>query len=194
MGLAMRRLVVLGALAMAVSACAPTGSLASPPASAAEATPIGELGTDIANRADGPFELVLALPGSTFSTDQAVTGQAVLSVADGKEAMIAGPGAGPLAFSFREVGGTRQMEAGYRPSCRMFTIESGAPITSDLTKSGGWPANDPNASFYQSFFADPDIHLPSGTWDISARAWFSENRCNGPSHDMTATVRVVVSP
>ena len=36
-------------------------------------------------------------------------------------------------------------------------------MTSDFAKSGGWTAEDPNALLYQSFFANPDIHLPAGT-------------------------------
>lgn len=154
--------------------------------------PAGTLGTDIASSVDGPYELVLSLPGTSFSTDQAIAGQASLSVTDGKAARIAGPGAGPLAFSFTEVGGTRRMGPGYRLSCGLFTIEPGAPMASDLTKPGGWTAEDPIASFYQSSFQDPDIHLPAGTWDIGARASFSDNDCDGPRHDMAATVRVVV--
>jgi hypothetical protein len=91
---------------------------------------------------------VLSLSGTSFTTDHAITGQASLSPTDGEEAKIAGPGAGPLAFSFNEVGGTRRMGPGYRLSCGLFTIEPGAPMTSELGKSGGWTADDPNASLF----------------------------------------------
>lgn len=190
----MRRVMVLAVLSMAASACASSGSSDPAPASTSASTTVVDLGSSISSSTDGPFELVLSLPGASFSTEQAITGQASLSVTDGKAEKIAGSGAGPLAFSFTEVGGSRRMGPGYRADCRMFTIEPDTPIASILTKSGGWSADDPNAPFYQSFFADPEIHLPAGTWDIGAQAWFSDNDCGGPSHDMTATLRVVVTP
>lgn len=190
----MRRSVVLGALAIAAVAMGAAIASSASPQSTAPTVPAGDFGSGIASSTDGPFDLVLSLSGTSFTTDQVITGQASLSVTDGEEATIAGPGAGPLAFSFNEVGGTRRMGPGYRLSCGLFTIEPGSAMTSDLAKSGGWTAEDPNASFYRSSFADPDIHLPPGTWDIAARASFSDNECGGPSHDLTATLRVVVTP
>ena len=173
-----------------VIALAESARAASPSPSASTAGPDGA----VASSTDGRFRLVLVLPGTTFSTDEAITGRGILSVEDGAAATIGGPGAGPLAFSFDEVGGSRRMDAGYDTTCGVFTIEPGVPMTSDLTKSGGWADDDPNASFYRSFFADPAIHLPPGTWDISANAWFAEDACSGPDHHMTATARVIVTP
>ena len=63
-----------------------------------------------------------------------------------------------------------------------------------LVKSGGWSADDPNAAFYDAFFAAPDIRLPPGTWEVTGHASFSEGDCGGPNHDITTTARIVVQP
>lgn len=201
----MRYLALLGALLTAVAACAGSAGPSGTPT--AIATPISSaiataVATDSASGEaapvetvkEGRFELELSLAKATYRGADAITGRAALSVTGGKAAVIGGSGGGPLAFSYDEVGGTRHMDAGWDSSCGSFTIEPGAPITSALTKSGAWGAHDPNAAFYRAFFADREVHLPAGTWDVSARASFSEGNCSGPSHDMTATLRIVVGP
>jgi hypothetical protein len=85
------------------------------------------------------------------------------------------------------------MEAGWDSSCGQFELQPGTPMTAELSKSGAWGGGDPNKAFYEAFFAAPDIRLPPGTWDVSARASFSEGECGGPTHDMTTTARIVVN-
>jgi hypothetical protein len=144
--------------------------------------------------ADGPFQLVLTLPRTRVRTTDAITGRAELAVTDGSEVRIGASGAGPLAFTFSEVGGTRRMDAGWDSDCASFALGPGSTITSGLTKSGAWSEEDPDAAFYRSFFDGPEVRLPPGTWDISARAAFTEGECGGPAHDMTATARILVVP
>ncbi len=147
-----------------------------------------------ASDAEGAFRLIFRLPQATYQTTDAISGTATLAVTDGQDASISASGDGPLGFTFVEVGGTRRMDAAWRLSCGHFTLEAKSPMTSAITKSAGWDAEDPNAAFYQAFIDDPEVHLPRGTWDISAVASFSEGDCGGVEHYLTATIRVTVTP
>ena len=145
----------------------------------------------------GAFRLTFSLPQATYDASEEINGIATLAVTNGKSATIAGSGNGPLGFSFDEVGGTRHMDAVWRESCRRYEVEPGSPITSAIKKSAGWSAEDPNAAFYQAFIEDPQVHLPPGTWDISAVASFSEGDCSSTvrvQHLMTAKIRITVTP
>lgn len=147
-----------------------------------------------ASDAEGAFRLNFRLPQATYQSTDAISGTATLEVTDGHDASLSGSGDGLLGFSFVEVGGTRRMDAGWHDDCRRYTIEAGSPMTSAITKSGGWGGEDPDAAFYQAFIADPQVHLPPGTWDISAVASFAEGDCGGVHHDLRATIRVTVTP
>lgn len=177
----MRRLIGLLALSVALAACGsdpePTGP-----------EPV------VVTSIDGSFQLALLLPSAVHRSDQPITGEVQLAVLDGVPHKLAGSGGGLLAASFVEVGGTRRMEAGWTMDCASYDLRPGVPMADGLSKGGGWGADDPNAAFYEAFFAAPDIRLPAGTWDVSARALFAENECGGPGHDMTATARITVLP
>jgi hypothetical protein len=148
-----------------------------------------------AETVDGRFGLALELLRTSWSSREAIAGQAalVLLVGNGRTE-IGASGAGPIAFSIVEVGGSRAMGAASTADCATHLLSATEPITTPLTKSGGWSQDDPNAAFYEAFFADPALHLPPGTWDITAVATFNDARgCEGASHDMSATVRITVT-
>ncbi|MEW6223624.1 MAG: hypothetical protein AB1627_03250 [Chloroflexota bacterium] len=184
----MRRLTLM-LIALVIAACggpAPSSTPApTPSASAAVAS-----ATDI----EGRFVLTFELPRTTFTTADAITATATLGTTDGLDAGIVASGGGPLGFSFTEVGGTRRMGFAMTADCVRYTVGAEAPITSGIRKSGGWGAEDPNAAFYEQFFADPEVHLPPGTWDITAVASFAEGTCGGVERNLTATIRVTVNP
>jgi hypothetical protein len=143
---------------------------------------------------DGRFGLVFELPRTTWTTRDAIEGQAALLLLGDGRTVIGASGAGPIAFSIVEVGGTRTMDAASTADCATHVLSAAEPITSRITKSGGWSQDDPNAAFYEAFFADPTLHLPPGTWDITALATFIEGRgCAGASHDVSATIRITVT-
>ena len=143
---------------------------------------------------DGRFGLAFELPRTTWTTREAVEGQAALLLLGNGRTEIGASGAGPIAFSIIEVGGARAMGAASTADCATHVLSATEPITSRITKSGGWSEDDPNAAFYEAFFADPALHLPPGTWDITAVATFIEGRgCAGASHDLSATIRITVT-
>lgn len=145
-----------------------------------------------ASATDGVFRLELTLPRSTWAAADVITGAATLSVVAPGTARIGAAGTGPIAFGFVEVDGTHCMGPASRTSCAMYTVARDAPITQELVRSGGWSRDDPDATFYASFFHDRDIHLTPGTWDVSAVATFGEGGC-GADTRLTATVRIEVT-
>lgn len=148
-----------------------------------------------ATTVDGRFRLDLDLAAASIRSTDGLTGSATLSVTEGGPAPIKAASGGPIAFTFVEVGGTRRLEAGFDAACAPYSLAPGAPIVAPLSKFGAWSQDDPNAEFYQGFFDDPEIHLPAGTWDVNATAWFSEVECGGREHDMTTPpIRIDVRP
>lgn len=143
---------------------------------------------------DGPIQLELQLPRTTFSASEAITGQGVLSTTDGSDAAVTGSGSGLITFSYAEIGGTRSMGGEATADCNPYTIAADDPITQQLTHSAGWDGDDPNAEFYEAFATAPDVRLPPGAWKVTARATFLGPGCQLPEHDLQASTVIVVTP
>jgi hypothetical protein len=147
-----------------------------------------------ASDAGGRFRLDFELPKATYREDEAVEGIATLRLLGPGALTLGTSGDGPLTFGIRELTGTRDMGPASRASCGTFDIGEGTPVTSTITKSGGWAADDPNAAFYKAFFQDEQVHLPPGTWEITAYASFSKAGCEGGSQELSAPIRIEVVP
>jgi hypothetical protein len=167
-------------LVLAIQACG----------SAPAASPAGSLS---AQTKDGPFTLDFTLPKSTWATSEAIEGTATLAFSGSGGVDFGSSGGGPVGFGYVEVGGTRRMGPAWTADCHLARLEAGNPIVHTLGKSGGFGGEDPNARFYESFFADPQIHLPAGDWDITAAAEFIEGQCDGPGHTLKVTLRIHVT-
>lgn len=144
---------------------------------------------------DGAFTLELVLPRLAWSANEPILGTAIL-IFDGREiTTIYGSGAGVVAFSFDEVGGPRHVRYGMSDDCRPHELDPATPINAELFKSGGVTGTEPDADFLRSFFADPELQLPAGTWDVTAVAvFFAETvGCVGQMHTLEATARISVS-
>jgi len=137
------------------------------------------------------FELDFSVPKTDWTTSESISGQASLSYLGSGSVGVAG--AEFLLFEFDEVGGTRKVVPVSEQFCQSRQLDAGHPITSPITKSGGWLPGDPNASFLTSFFAHPGVRLPAGTWTITAIADFSEQGCAGPVETLRASVTVYVT-
>ena len=143
---------------------------------------------------DGPFKLELVLPHLDWKTTDAVSGTALLSIEGSAPTTIYGSGEGVIVFSFDEVGGNRHVGWALTADCGPHALDPATPLTAVLSKSGGVGGNEPDAAFLRSFYADPQIHLPAGAWDITAIAVFSEAEgCESSTHTMKATARVSVT-
>jgi hypothetical protein len=175
----MRRLGILFALVL--SACA-TGAPAPPTDSVAAASDTS-----------GPYELTFAFPRSFWTEADSITGEATLALVDGPGWRVWGSGSGVLGFAFAQVGGTHTMASSWTLDCATHDLAADRPLTSPITKGVGVADNMVDASFYRAFNSDPLLHLPAGTWDITAIADFYDGiGCAGTHHEMSATVRIDV--
>jgi hypothetical protein len=182
------RLAVLAILAaLTTAACGGTPV----PSVVAEALPEGP---PIASDVDGRFRLDFALPKRTFTEGEAIEGTATLSILGPGVGNIGASGGGPIGFGIAEARGRRMMGPASQADCQAFQIANGAPITSVIVKSGGWSAEDQDAVFYEAFFRDPELHLPVGSWIITAFASFSEGDCSANPHALSAPIRIEVVP
>lgn len=184
----MRRLAII-TLVVILAGCGGAGST-SP--GAPSGTPESEPGT--AEQTEGRFRLSFTLPRTTWSTSESITGEASLALVGDGVAELSGSGGGLLAFAFRQVGGQIDVEPAWTADCTPHRLATGEPMTAPIAKSGGWSDDQPNADFYRAFFADPQIRLPAGDWEITAVTNFIEGReCQGANHAMEATVRVHIT-
>jgi hypothetical protein len=181
-------------------ASAPTAWATSTPSQPAASAPTErssspEPVSGTAEHVEGRFRLTFTLPRTTWSSGEAISGEAALALVIGDLAELGVAGNGPLEFMFQEVGGRHVVGPAWDTVCASARLAADSPITQPIRKSGGYSNDQPDADFYRSFFADPLVRLPAGDWDISAIAEFIDGRDCGAAdhHSMRATVRVHVT-
>lgn len=143
---------------------------------------------------EGPFELRFQLSGSTYREGEALEGGASLNVNDAVAHRIGASGVGPIAFGFREIGGSRHLDPTFDADCTWYDLAPGKPVTAAILKTGGYDVTDPDASFYADFLTTTGFSLPEGTWDIYALAAYLSPGCEGDPHTITTVIRVVIGP
>ena len=176
--------LALLALAAAVVACGPATT------TPADVTPDPQTVTTL----DGRFEVRFTVTRTTLRTGDNIAGTAELWLKAGGSGVLSGS-SDLFGFEFAEVGGqNRVVVPVVSGDCSPHQVGSDRPLTSPIVKSGGVPAGNANADFVRQFLEGPEIHLPVGTWDISAVAGFVDGRaCSGLPHSIRAMVRVTVS-
>jgi hypothetical protein len=143
---------------------------------------------------DGPYTLELTLPHLDWKVDEPILGSATLSFGGAAPTTIYGSGSSILNFAYAEVGGTRKVDPVWTADCGPHPLDPATPINEPLSTSGGFSNDDPNAAFLREFLTDPDVRLPSGTWDITAKAYFADQpSCAGATHSIGATLRITVT-
>jgi hypothetical protein len=183
-----RRIAAVGlGLGVVLAACA---GASSPAVGSPTAGPAGH-----ASATQGAFQLTFELPRTTYRAGEPIEGRAALAVVGGAPVPFGSSGNGPFTFNFAEVGGQRNVGGLMTADCAPYRLEPGRPMTSAITKSGGWSGDDPNAPFYGAFLADPVVRLPPGEWRIAAGATLVEGeRCSGASRNLEAPITVHVTP
>jgi hypothetical protein len=73
-------------------------------------------------------------------------------------------------------------------------IEKGKVYHFEYQKSGGWSASDPNAGFWEAFFKERDLFLPTGEYTITLIGAFSlTDRVVDSKSGLTAELRITVT-
>jgi hypothetical protein len=76
-----------------------------------------------------------------------------------------------------------------------YRLDPGRPMTSAITKSGGFSDDDPDAAFYREFLNGTPVRLPAGDWRITSGASLVEGEgCIGASRNLAAAIVVHILP
>lgn len=181
---AMRRHVSLLSVALLLAACSP----ASTPTPSAPELASGTVG------GHGMTLSVTAEP-AVVGAGEPIDVQAVVTN-DGVEPLVlSGSGSGFVFFSVTRLeDGLTSGEPGMTADCAPHVVPAGEPIVVPFAKSGGWSEDDPNAAFLRTYFSEPELSLPSGTWriDVSTVATIGEG-CVGPQLDLKLSVLLTVT-
>lgn len=160
--MARRMPVAAGAIALGILAGA-CGQSPSPPAPEGDAV--------VLEGRDEAFTLRLRLADDVVDAGQPIDLAATLTwEGPAADVTVWGSGGGPVSFTLKQLDGELEMEAVQTADCSPTVIPRGAPLVVPYRKSGGWTADDPNADFYRTFFADPVLRLPAGSWQTTVVA------------------------
>jgi hypothetical protein len=166
------------ALCLVVAGCA-----SAVPAVAASARAVGS---------DSRFQLDFSVPRTEWTTADSITGEATLSYLGTGSVPVSGSEF--ILFEFENADGSIKMTPVSDLVCNHDELGAGKAITSAITKSAGWGPSDPNAAFFESFFASPQVRLPAGTWTITAVASFSQSvDCSPTNQTLLASVVIHVN-
>ena len=112
---------------------------------------------------DGVFQLNLTTPRSTYAPDDAIEPVATVTYLgpNGETSMY--HASSPVGFVIEEIGGARQMDGGIDQPCLHTAAQKGVPLAYPFEKAG-----TTEHGFDETWYRDPDLHLPAGTWRIRA--------------------------
>jgi hypothetical protein len=178
-----RLLLCTAVAAAALAACGPAPT--PEPSSAARPA--------IAADEEGLFRLELEVPKSTYSAGESIEGVARLRYAGQAGVEVAGPAGGLIGFSLIDVDGPRDVGGGQDAACAAYGLDPANPVTTALTKSGGYSPDDPADDFIEAFLNDPVYRLPAGTWEIQAWTNFLGQGCTPPETRLSTSVRITVT-
>ncbi|HEX5823288.1 MAG TPA: hypothetical protein VFY18_02410 [Candidatus Limnocylindrales bacterium] len=141
------------------------------------------------------FVLAMAFPADHFAPGDAIDVKTTLAwIGPAPNVTVWGSGMGPIGFMFEELTGRHRMMGGAMTAdCVRHPFPQGVTAI-PLTKSGGWTGDDPDAVFYSSFYADPQLHLPAGRWRITAEldGTLAECAMDAPGVSLKAVLEIGV--
>lgn len=181
----MRPVLPLVSLLALLAACAPSAPSPSAPPDAGPAS---------ASSSNGQFTLSLRVEDAVVGTEEPIVAVATLTNEAGEAATLSGSGSGVVFFSVtRREDGLGSGPPAWTDDCVRHVVPAGTGVEVPFAKSGGWAPDDPNAAFLRTYFADPALHLPPGTWRIEATTSATVGEgCTGEALDLRTEVDVVV--
>ncbi len=139
------------------------------------------------------FVLELTVAQSSYASNAPIDAHATLTYTGSQPISRVWGGGTLVFFSLVDVDGSRDVPGGMREPCIQYPITPGEPQTFPFAKSGGYSPGDPNAHFIEAYLHDPQLRLPSGTWDLQAHALFNTgDTCSADPVVVSATVRITV--
>jgi hypothetical protein len=186
------RLVSLVSLAMLLAACAPAPT-PTPLSSAAVPGPtVPELAAGTVS-GHGMTLSVTAEP-AMVAAGQPIEVEAIVTNDGAEPLVLSGSGAGFVFFSVTRIeDGLTSGQPAATADCVPHVLPPGEPLLVPFSKSGGFSPDDPNADFLSTYFSEPELTLPPGTWriDITTSGTLGEG-CTGEQlgHEIALMVTV----
>ncbi|MBP3964671.1 hypothetical protein [Paenibacillus lignilyticus] len=121
---------------------------------------------------DDLFEMKLNIAKTTFAKDEPIVYSASLTyIGEGDSITIWG---GHTYIGFTVTDGKKfNMEGANTSELVATKLVKGKTTEYPFFKSGGYGADDPDAGFWRTFYAEKELRLPPGTYYISAVCSFS---------------------
>jgi hypothetical protein len=143
----------------------------------------------------GEYELGISAGSATYSTEEAIDVEATLTYTGEAADSPSLWGNTLVYFRVEQVDGDLQLWPVLLDSCERFEpLQQDRPMRVPFWKGGfAVPdSDDPDADFLSSYYAQPELRLPVGTWRITAVGSFGVGDCGTGSIDMSTSIIVRV--
>ncbi|MGZ8563458.1 MAG: hypothetical protein ACXWWU_07545 [Candidatus Limnocylindria bacterium] len=189
----MQRLVPSVLLTLVMAAC----SLTPTPTPLGSGTQPGPTAPELAAGTVSGHGMTLSATAepAVVAAGEPISVEAVVTNDGAEPIVLSGSGSGFVFFSVTRVeDGLTSGPPGMTMDCAQHVLAPGEPTVVPFSKSGGFSPDDPNAAFLRTYFADPELTLPSGTWriDVSTAATIGGG-CTGPQLDLALALLVTVT-
>ncbi|HEX7949792.1 MAG TPA: hypothetical protein VF494_05545 [Candidatus Limnocylindrales bacterium] len=147
----------------------------------------------------GSFSLSMTLDHNRYRAGQPIrlTTTLLYSGPEAKVVLWTNSSPGVVGFDVVQQGGPLSMLGGGTSDCVSESVTKGQAQAVVFSKIGGWSNDDRYAAFYEGYYKDPQLRLPAGTWQISAKSGFTTGGTDcgmGEPADLRATAEIVVEP
>jgi hypothetical protein len=187
--LALTAVVIVAAVAIERWVNRASASASPPPSTAAPAAAVE--GTD----SDPLFAVRIRAESAVYRSGQPIQVRAWLTYAGPKaQEKLVGSGSGLVLFSWEQLDGRLRQEAVATADCVPDSIKRDEALVVPFAKTGAFQGDDPDAGFWQRYFVDPMFRLPAGRYRIHAVPSFTVGECGGLTHQMDASVEILVLP
>ena len=145
----------------------------------------------VASTDDGMFRLTLTTPHSAYEPSDAIEPVATLTYLGRDPSTAISHGDPAIGFAIEEVAGSREMGGFVNDICQSTPLTKDEPISVLFEKRG-----TTDRGFDASWYQDPVLRLPIGSWRIRATLDAFIGSCGGERHQLTVdnVIRVGEAP
>ncbi len=184
---AVLRILLVAGTALALAACAATPSPSAVPPSTPELA-AGQV-------TEGGITLAATVDPAIVAAGEEINVVAELSHDRPEPLVVSGSGSGIVFFSVTRVeDGLSSGPPIASSDCARHELPPGEPVVVPFSKSGGSSEDAPNADFLNTYFSEPELTLPPGTWriDITTGGTLGEG-CTGGQLGLELALLVMVT-
>jgi hypothetical protein len=115
---------------------------------------------------DEIFDIRLYVDKEKYSVDEAINCYATLEYIGDKDSITVYSSSPLVVFALED---DKYFHGDYAVNDELITttFQKGQIVRYDYMKSGGWSADDENATFYEKFYAEKQLILPANSYKIS---------------------------